>query len=142
MQQHRVIFIVHDGDSVSSPEEIDIVKSVLRDFGLREAENSTHKPPRQYLSLVGGPITSHASCWITSSIVPKRDDKRASRSWGKADAGNLISACFNIERYNWCVAEFRFEVGIHILQGRLDVNGALGAPDFREGAFAARFREV
>src|SRR6266446_4395971 len=105
MQQHRVIFIVRHCYPVSGPEEIDIVKSVLCDFGLWEAENSTHKPPRQYLSFVGGPITSHVSCRITLSKISKRDNHRTRRSGGKADAGNLLAECLNIERYNWCVAE-------------------------------------
>src|SRR5438445_13252969 len=97
MHQHCVVVVVDDCDSVASPEEINVINSILPVFGHWEAENSTHKPPRQYLSFFGGPVTSHVVSTNLSSIS-KWDNQSCCFVRAEPNACNLVAASFNIER--------------------------------------------
>src|SRR3974390_2252088 len=70
VQQHGVVLEVPYCNSVGSPKEVDIVKSVLRDFGLVAIENVTYIVPG---------IAFIASRWpviaVCCSVVSEGNDK-------------------------------------------------------------------
>jgi len=140
MQEHRIVLVIPHGYTISSPEEMDIVQSILPELGAWEIENSMYESPSFALVCKAGPIGTPIRA--KDSIVNKRDNKCDLLRRGKSDASNLVCASLNIESNVGGAGEMLFIEGLQISEGFGNVDPRFGTAYLWKGAFALGFGQV
>src|SRR5580704_215449 len=138
MQQHRILPRVNHPDPIGSPEERNVIQTILEQFpNPRSRVNISDKLPSLSLSRVVRPVIS-----IWSSTAKERNNKSHCWRWTKSNTSNVLSSCLNILSEEGARLEISPVELIKVLDGLLDPDFALGAPDFGERAFSLGFDEV
>src|SRR5215831_8853829 len=93
MKQHRVVDCVADFYPPGSPNECDIIQTILKSFWCLSFENSSDNSDNLLVTVAVTPIIS---AW--PSGVSERNDNSKSLAGGKSNASNDRSSRLNIDR--------------------------------------------
>jgi len=137
VEEHGVFIEVPHCYADGSPEEGNVVESVLRYFSARKSKYSTNGVPRFFFCLIAAPKGTSRG----SGIVKRNDECGLGRG-GETDASNLVSHSFNVEGNGLGVVEVLVIVGLYVLERLNDANRALRAPDTSELRLSSGLFEV
>lgn len=137
-EEHGVFARADGADADRSPEEGDIVESILKEFrnGWVLKDSTYHLPSRSFI-LRSSPIAA-----IRLARVIERNNEYKVSSGSEANACDSLPSRFNIRSKEWTSEDVVMDEAFYVAEGRLNPDLDSGSPEFGELGFAEGFVEV